>query len=119
MDIIEKIANTLHTIFYELTGGDIDRDDWTEDGCLPSHYCFRKAKEILAVIKETGYVKLADDQSLPDKQFIKFKAIPELTMPVQKELADTAIMVYEQSQQDMLKAGWRKMEVKDGNETTD
>ncbi len=98
MDIIEKIANTLHTIFYELTGGDIDRDDWTEDGCLPNHYCFRKAKEILAVIKETGYVKLVDDQSLPE-------------IPMSLRDYDG----YERCKEDMVKAGWRKVEVKGGS----
>lgn len=63
----------------------------------------------LSKILNAGYVKLSDDQSLPNKLFVKFKANPELTMPRQREIGETAIMSYEQAQQDMLEAGWRKV----------
>jgi len=73
--------------------------------------CWRIADQILALIKEAGYVKLADNQDLPSNLFIKFKANSKLTMVAQKELGDTAIMAYKQSQQDMLQAGWKKVKL--------
>jgi len=55
--------------------------------------CYREVSHILTLIKEAGYVKLADDQSLPEKPFYPDKSI------------------YCETQQDMLKAGWRKVEL--------
>ena len=49
------------------------------------------------------YVKLADDQSLPP-----IRHQPEISPPCEK-----ACHIVEQ--QNMLKAGWRKVEVKDGS----
>ncbi len=64
---------------------------------------------ILALVKEAGYVKLADDQSLPRNPY-----------PVDDNSFDGRIG-YGEGQQDMLKVvdgkAWRKviMEVKDGS----
>lgn len=49
--------------------------------------------QILALIKEAGYVKLAEDQSLPEKEFI----------------SSNENYRYAEAQKDMLKAGWRKV----------
>ena len=58
----------------------------------PDEYCNTCfAKQILTLVKEAGYVKLADDQSLPDGGFYETTA------------------GYSEAVRIMLKAGWRKI----------
>ena len=61
------------------------------------------ADQILALIKQAGYVKLSDDQSLPvpDNK-------PVFLSKDMKEVYDTA---YSIAQDDMLKAGFRRVEL--------
>ena len=59
--------------------------------------CFNEeATEILALIKEAGYVKLADDQDLPQN-------------PMSQNI--TLGRLYQRAQQEMLAAGFRKVEL--------
>jgi len=57
--------------------------------------CEREAKEIVALVKEAGYVRLSQDQSLPNKP-------PYLTL---------AQGGYKQALVDICEAGWRKVEL--------
>ena len=63
--------------------------------------------QILALIKETGYVKLASDQRTP--------LIPAYYYSVVDNQGKTNSKLKQESyavaQQDMLKAGWRKVEL--------
>ena len=63
-----------------------------------THY--NEADEILAYIKAGGYVKLADNQELPN---------PFMDMHLWRDYSPD--MAYEKGQQDMLKAGFRKVEL--------
>ena len=74
-------------------------------------YYIRKANSILALFPEwaraNGYVKLADDQSLPDA----------LTTTIERHMdgkPERFRQGYIQGRDELLKAGWRKVEVKDG-----
>ena len=58
------------------------------------------AVRILALIEETGYVKLAADQSLPQQSYAS-----------QAHIGSHSSQGYVDSQQDMLKAEWRKVEL--------
>jgi len=64
---------------------------------------------ILELIKRAGYVKLADDQSLPLPESISFELNPEfcgdtlMVSPMGIALKDNLLNAYEQAQQDMLK----------------
>lgn len=53
-------------------------------------------EDIIALFKKANYVRLADDQSLPE--------YPELTY-------DSYQSAFEGSQQEMRKKGWRKVEL--------
>ena len=57
---------------------------------------YRDADDLLALIKEAGYVKLAADQDCPP-------------LPMTKTVYE--IGLYEKAQQDMLKAGFRKVKL--------
>lgn len=70
---------------------EIDQE-WAEAGENWQQNCMQIADLIFVVIKEAGYVKLAEDQSLPRNPHIKK-------------------IVYEACQLDMLKAGFRKVEL--------
>ncbi len=89
-------------------------------------YYLKLADQILALIeayyKEKGYVKLAKDQNLPpNKMVCNMRVIgePTITEQVQAEIR-REIEIWVEAQQDMLKAGWRKveLEVKDGGKRT-
>ena len=54
--------------------------------------------------EEAGYVKLAEDQSLPDNPIGDF--IPDIGKGQQ--------WAYNKAQRDMLKAGWRKVDTQEG-----
>lgn len=70
--------------------GTVDDESWRR---LERH-CFHSADQILALIKDAGYVKLAGNQSLPH--------IPYTGLARQK---------YHEAQQDMLKEGFRRVKV--------
>ena len=82
--------------------GDCTNEPQTCCRCLHEGY-LKEADQILALIKEVGYVKLADDQSLPK--------IPEIASDLsgyQRFIKDQPIAgIYITAQQDMHKEGWR------------
>lgn len=85
----EKIAqllqnNSSNIIDNIITGAGMPTKSWME-----------VAKQTIALIKEAGYVKLAEDQNLPENYF------PPGTI---------GFAMREKAEQDMLKAGWRKVE---------
>lgn len=75
--------------------------------------CHIACKSILALIREAGYVKLAEDQSLPINPNKEEREAKEQSLHQDIE-ADLPEVEYWQGQQDMLKAGWRKVEIPKG-----
>jgi len=76
-------------------------EDWIEHALIDP---------ILALIKEEGYVKLSDDQTLPENP----KARARLGSVDYHEYNGSFVntyTVYKQAQQDMLKAGFRRVEI--------
>jgi len=71
---------------------------------------YRRADQILAFIKKAGYVRLADDQSLPENPYAKGNV---------RSVGGTMVIgydpisggVYQEAQDDMLKAGFRRVEL--------
>lgn len=69
--------------------------------CLVDDF-YGYADQILALIKEANYVKLADDQSLPELP--PYSQMDSIASSISKEVG------YKDAQQDMFKAGFRKVE---------
>ncbi len=95
--VIKDLAVLLDDYYLEQSGADPEeRDPLTQ-------------KSIQAILSIPEILIKHPDQRLPtDKGVnIKFKANPELSMPAQKEIAETAIMAYRQAEQDM--KGWVKI----------
>lgn len=74
---------------------------------------FNQVDQILTLIKEAGYVKLADDQSLPENPKANTKLgnidYHYIRGKLYYRAFDNIHTVYKQAQQDMLKQGWRKV----------
>jgi len=77
----------------------LDKDAMQESG----------VDQILAAIKEAGYVKLADDQSLPSPNY--YKTVNPNQLAREKELWQCRVAGYSDAIQDMLKAGFRRVEL--------
>ena len=58
--------------------------------------------QILVLLKQAGYVRLAEDQSLPPNPYFDSISYPELT---------EKCFAYDKAKQDMLKANFRKVEL--------
>lgn len=83
-------------------------------GCLDFDEGANRCKKIdplLTFLDENNVVQI-EEKELPTEQGVNigFKANPELSMPAQREITETAIMAYKQAEQDMLKAGWKYTE---------
>lgn len=80
--------------------------------CLSDNDVMPRATEIFTAFEEAGYVKLAEDQSLPNPYgkvaYERLKAVLE-DHRINEELE---ISVVGETQQDMLEASWRRVEVK-------
>ena len=91
----DKIANNIFQGFYRSY-------PFPKDWGRESRQCCNIADKILTLIREEGYVKLADDQKLPEQ-------------PTWCSLDGVAIRgatsVYTIAQRDMLKEGFRKVEI--------
>lgn len=68
------------------------------------------AHQVLARIKEAGYVQLAEDQTLPENPHRKSVEEERISDGKwSKRISESNIVVCDDAQQDMLKAGWRKV----------
>ncbi len=92
MDIREQIAKVLFLIDWEWDTWETATPDFMKE------YYRKSADQILALLKENGYVKLADDQKLPDDK----------TDGHMKDSHDVGYIV---AQQDMLKDKFRRVEL--------
>ena len=110
---IEKIARHLFRKKYppsnDALAYNLRWEDIPFDGCESSKPFYNSAEQILSFIEEDGYVKLAENQSLP---------LCPTQEVVGRHLFDfdrRKSLPYLQAQQDMREQGWRKVkEVKDG-----
>jgi len=64
--------------------------------------------QILALIKEAGYVKLADDQSLPENPYPRMAQCADEDGAIQT-FTNPDWMKFHQAEDAMLKAGFRKV----------
>lgn len=69
---------------------------------------YEKADQILTLIKQANYVRLDPDQSLPENPYH-----PNPLREYDHQITDAGMIGYGEAQQDMLKAGFRKIEQED------
>jgi len=77
---------------------------WENRGEATKNWFLNKADQILALIKEAGYVKLADDQNLPSYE------LPDKPL-AQSEWWSGYATGHIEGKEAMLKAGFRKVEL--------
>jgi len=90
--VIEEMAGWLA----RLTSSDDAWDTWF---CEEDRIAYRQKAQELAAIARRGWVRLSADQSLP---ICPYQPVPDIQWE-QK-------ITYEEAQQDMLKAGFRRVE---------
>jgi len=73
------------------------------------NYCF--ANRILAIIKEAGYVKLSDDQSLPENPYDKQIEQAGSEPATEEDVYIMAFNGFERGILAMLRAGFRRVEL--------
>ena len=91
MELREKIAKLLYIKRYMETG--IIAKPFEKAAPYEQGNYLNSADQILALIEESGYVKLAENQELPEHP----------------EVINESHRWYVQGQKDMAKAGWRKI----------
>ena len=94
--IAEHIFHEVHPHAKWGVTGTVDDNSWRR---FESH-CYQSADQIIALIKEVGYVNLADDQGLP----------PENNKCIMWDLYQKGWL---EAQQNMRIVGWRKIEVEE------
>ncbi len=94
-----------------------DCDFWDRQG----HYCYLKdvhsdankcllVYQILKLIREAGYVKLSDDQSLPKNPYPRMTQCADEDGAIQT-FTNPDWMKFHQAEDAMLKAGFRRVEL--------
>lgn len=96
-DFIELLSKYLYESLCETYGNTHTR--WDDLSCAQQDSYTRQCvkREIIPLMKEAGFVQLAEDQSPPDNPF--------------HHLAGGHYDGWRQGREDMLKAGWRKVEL--------
>jgi len=99
MELREKIKKTIESMF----AGIEDDPELQED-------CGKKANQILVLIKQAGYVKLADDQSLPPNPYPRMTQCADEDGAIQT-FTNPDWMKFHMAEDAMLKAGFRRVEL--------
>ena len=80
---------------------------WAVEEGMTDGYLDMYADEFLKYLHSQGCV-IKVDRELPTEKGVSlpFKVSPELSMPVQKQIVETAIKAYERAEQDVVEAGY-------------